>query len=224
MNQMFGSYSRTSSTGSIDMMSSSAQSSAQNTDGSITTDDEDSDQKSQMNYKERRREAHTQAEQKRRDAIKRGYEDLQHLVPTCQQQDSVSSYKLSKATILQRSIDYIQYLQQQKKKQEEELQSLRKEVVALQIMKTNYEEIVKLHQQQQQQPGLNTNQISDEIKFEVFQAICESLFRTFDGSVEVNNFSQLSANTFSWLEEHCKPQTLKEMVFEILNQLKSQLS
>ena len=49
-------------------------------------------------------------------------------VPTCQQQDSVSSYKLSKATILQRSIDYIQLLHQQKKKQDDELQSLRKEV------------------------------------------------------------------------------------------------
>lgn len=91
-----------------------------NTDCSITTDDSDSDTKS--NYKERRREAHTQAEQKRRDAIKKGYEDLQYLVPSCQQQDSVSSYKLSKATILQRSIDYIQTLQTQKKKQDEDLQ------------------------------------------------------------------------------------------------------
>ena len=90
------------------------------TDCSITTDDSDSDTKS--NYKERRREAHTQAEQKRRDAIKKGYEDLQFLVPSCQQQDSVSSYKLSKATILQRSIDYIQTLQIQKKKQDEDLQ------------------------------------------------------------------------------------------------------
>ena len=36
------------------------------------TDDEDSDSamKPAMSYKERRREAHTQAEQKRRDAIK----------------------------------------------------------------------------------------------------------------------------------------------------------
>ena len=37
-----------------------------NTDCSITTDDEDSDNKSNLNYKERRREAHTMAEQKRR--------------------------------------------------------------------------------------------------------------------------------------------------------------
>lgn len=74
------------------------------------TDDEDSDCKSTKSYKERRREAHTQAEQKRRDAIKKGYSSLQDLVPTCQQQDPISGYKLSKATVLQRSIDYIQVI------------------------------------------------------------------------------------------------------------------
>lgn len=42
---------------------------------------------SPLSYKERRREAHTQAEQKRRDAIKKGYDTLQELVPTCQQTD-----------------------------------------------------------------------------------------------------------------------------------------
>lgn len=71
-------------------------------------------------------------------------------------------YKLSKATVLQKSIDYIQYLQQQKKKQEEERNALRKEVVALRIMQTNYEQIVKA---QQTQPG-NTR-VSDEVKFSV---------------------------------------------------------
>lgn len=42
---------------------------------------------SPLSYKDRRREAHTQAEQKRRDAIKKGYDTLQELVPTCQQTD-----------------------------------------------------------------------------------------------------------------------------------------
>lgn len=211
---------RSASNGSFEMISS--QSSAQNTDCSLTTDDEDSDHKSTLSYKERRREAHTQAEQKRRDAIKKGYEDLQYLVPTCQQQDSVSSYKLSKATILQRSIDFIQVLQKAKKNQEEELQQLRKEVVALQIMKQNYEQIVKLHQQSQ--PGHNANQISDEVKFEVFKALCDNLFQSFDGTVSVNNFSDLSACTFNWLESNCKPHTLKEVSMLIMDQLKRQLS
>lgn len=52
-------------------------------------DDEDDleSKSSPLSYKERRREAHTQAEQKRRDAIKKGYDTLQELVPTCQQTD-----------------------------------------------------------------------------------------------------------------------------------------
>lgn len=202
-------FSRTSSTGSIHTSSSAHNS-----------DDEDSD-KSTISYKERRREAHTQAEQKRRDAIKKGYDQLQDLVPTCQQQDSISGYKLSKATILQRSIDYIQFLIQQKKKQEEDLAALRKEVIALQIMKVNYEQIVKAHQNQPSQPE---NQVSDEVKFHVFQAIMDSLFQSFNNSISVANFAELSGCIFSWLEEYCKPQTLRELVISILRQLNAQIS
>lgn len=72
---------------------------------SFFTEDDDDDsggdsnsKTTSLSYKERRREAHTQAEQKRRDAIKRGYDALQDLVPTCQQNDA-SGYKLSKATV-----------------------------------------------------------------------------------------------------------------------------
>lgn len=164
-------------------------------------DEEVEDKGSTLPYKDRRREAHTQAEQKRRDAIKKGYDSLQGLVPTCQQPD-ISGYKMSKATVLQKSIDYIQFLLQQKKKQEEERNALRKDVVALQIMKANYEQMVK---SQQNQPGLSENRVSDELKFHVFQNILEQLFITFN-TISVNNFSELSACVFTWLEEHCKPQ------------------
>lgn len=127
-------------------------------------EDEDSDNKnSTISYKERRREAHTQAEQKRRDAIKKGYDSLQDLVPSCQHTDS-SGYKISKATVLQKSIDYIQFMLQQKKKQEIERKALRKEVVGLSIMLANYEQIVKAHQTQ---PGHAEMRISDEMKFQV---------------------------------------------------------
>lgn len=168
-------------------------------------------------YKERRREAHTQAEQKRRDAIKKGYEDLQHMVPTCQQQDSTSSYKLSKATILQRSIDYIQSLRKSKVKTEHELKSLRRELCALQIMKGNYEQMLKQHQQISNfQNNQQTNQMSEQLKFQIFQAFCDNLFDSFQRCVSFGDFKQVSSSVFSWLEEYCKPQTLKEMCLSIL--------
>nr|XP_050869497.1 max-like protein X isoform X3 [Vespula vulgaris] len=210
-------FSRCSSTGSVNTASSSAH----NTGGfDLISEDEDSDNKnSTISYKERRREAHTQAEQKRRDAIKKGYDSLQNLVPTCQHTDS-SGYKLSKATVLQKSIDYIQFLLQQKKKQEDERNALRKEVVALRIMQANYEQIVKAHQTQ---PGHAEMRISDETKFQVFQAIMDRLFQSFN-NISVANFAELSGCVFSWLEEHCKPQTLREVVLSVLQQLNNQIS
>ncbi|XP_059725477.1 max-like protein X isoform X2 [Haemorhous mexicanus] len=188
------------------------------------TDDEDSDcaqESPKDTYKDQRRRAHTQAEQKRRDAIKKGYNDLQAIVPTCEQQDfSISSQKLSKAIVLQKTIDYIQFLHKEKKKQEEEVSTLRKDVMALKIMKVNYEQIVKAHQDN---PNEGKNQISDEVKFNVFQGIMDSLFQSFNASVSVTSFQELSACVFSWIEEHCKPQTLRDIVIGVLHKVKSQL-
>ncbi|XP_026063856.1 max-like protein X isoform X1 [Carassius auratus] len=190
------------------------------------TDDEDSDNRHETPYKEsykdRRRQAHTQAEQKRRDAIKKGYDDLQSIVPTCLQQSdfAMATQKISKATVLQKTIDYIQFLHKEKKKQEEDVSTLRKEVMALKIMKTNYEHIVKAHQNNPQQ---GSEQVSDQVKFSVFQSIMDSLFQSFSASVSVNSFQELSACVFSWIEEHCKPQTLREFVVTVLQQVNGQL-
>uniref|UniRef100_A0A8P4KLY5 Max-like protein X n=1 Tax=Dicentrarchus labrax TaxID=13489 RepID=A0A8P4KLY5_DICLA len=188
--------------------------------------DEDSDYRHETSYKDsykdRRRQAHTQAEQKRRDAIKKGYDDLQSIVPTCQQQSefAVGAQKISKATVLQKTIDYIHFLHKEKKKQEEEVSVLRKEVMALKIMKTNYEHIVKAHQNNPQQ---GEDQVSDQVKFNIFQSIMDSLFQSFSNSVSVSSFQELSACVFSWIEEHCKPQTLREFVVGVLRQLNGQL-
>jgi len=123
--------------------------------------------------------------------------------------------------ILQRSIDYIQYLMQQKKKQGDELDSLRKEVMALKIMKANYEHIVKAHQNT---PQAGQNQVPDEVKFQVFQQVMDTLFQSFNASISVANFAELSGCVFSWLEEYCKPQTLRELTLGILRQLNQQLN
>lgn len=48
-------------------------------------------------------------------------------------------------------------------------ETLRKEVVALRIMQTNYEQIVKA---QQAQPGHTETRISDELKFSVVNKHC----------------------------------------------------
>lgn len=92
-----------------------------------------------------------------------------------------------------------------------------RQVIALQIMKSNYEQMVKQHQQT---PGQSANQISDDVKLQVFEAMCDNLFQSFDNTVSVDNFAELSRCIFSWLEESCKPQTLKQITGSILSQMK----
>lgn len=66
--------------------------------------------------------------------------------------------------VLQKSIDYIQYLLQQRRRQEDERNALRKDVVALRIMQANYEQIVKA---QHSVPGHNEQRLTDQDKFQV---------------------------------------------------------
>lgn len=156
----------------------------------MVEDEEDSgdNKNSSKSYKERRREAHTQAEQKRRDAIKAGYEILQELVPTCQQNDT-SGYKPSKATILQKSIDYIGYLHIQRKKQDDERTALQKEVAGLRIIQSNYEHML---QNQQTSPGRTEARLSDEAKFQLVREP-DQFFYLF--SMLPNYFSFYSTNS-----------------------------
>uniref|UniRef100_A0A1B0AHH8 BHLH domain-containing protein n=1 Tax=Glossina pallidipes TaxID=7398 RepID=A0A1B0AHH8_GLOPL len=209
-------YSRCSSAGSIHTPNSSPH---------HTDDDDDSGDNSigragatvatTLSYKERRREAHTQAEQKRRDAIKKGYDNLQELVPNCQQNDTASGYKLSKQLILQKSIDYIGYLNQQKKKQEEEFAALQKEVIALRIIQNSYEHML---QHQKANPGPEEARLTDDAKFQVFQALMDEMFITFQ-HIPMDNFKQLIAGVIPWLEEHCKPHILRNILSYTLQQM-----
>lgn len=85
---------------------SSRSSSAHNSDDVGSSDSEENKSSSSLSYKERRREAHTQAEQKRRDAIKKGYDGLQELVPTCQQNDASGGKPLHIGVVSRRIIIY----------------------------------------------------------------------------------------------------------------------
>lgn len=165
-------------------------------------------------YKERRREAHTQAEQKRRDAIKKGYDTLQDLVPTCQQNEA-SGYKLSKASVLQKSIEYILYLHQHKKKQDDERVALQKEVTGLAMIKNSYEQML---QHQQSSPGHAEKRVPDDMKFNVFQAIMEEMFVSFE-ALPMNDFAELTTGVIPWLEENCKPHLLRDVVSRTLQQV-----
>lgn len=44
----------------------------------------------------------------------------------------------------------------------------------------------------------------------------DQLFLTFS-NISANNFTELSAGVFSWVEEYCKPQTLIETVVDVIH-------
>jgi len=192
------------------------------------SDDEDSDGRSHsaLSYKERRREAHTQAEQKRRDSIKKGYEYLQDLVPSINEDTSpsASNAKASKAVVLQKAIEYIQQCEGQKRQQEEEVMSLRRELASLQIIRDTYDELVKVHQRSTG-TGVEGDDgifIPSEVKFRVFQVLMDSLFMSFNEKVGMSNFQELSRCVISWIEEFCTPYALQDLMLHILEQTKKE--
>jgi len=84
-------------------------------------------------------------------------------------QTSPGGVRLSRAAILQKGIEYIAYLNEQSAKQMEQLESLKKEVTAMRIMKENYEMITRAHQSSTGQGNSNTKeaQVPEELKFRV---------------------------------------------------------
>ncbi|XP_003385283.1 PREDICTED: max-like protein X [Amphimedon queenslandica] len=158
-----------------------------------------------------KRDIHSINEQKRRDLIKNGYAHLLDLVPTCR--PSSAGNRPSRAVILQRTIDYIMYLHSQAIKQQDQVEELEKEVKALSIMKENYEQIARAHQNT---AATNSQQLPDYVKFIVFRGIADQLFQSFNSSIDVTSFDTLSSCIINWLEECCKPQTLREIVLSNL--------
>lgn len=208
----------------------SSASSAHNTDA----DDSDSDAK--KHQKDRRRERHTKAEQVRRDQIKKGYDDLVALVPTLNgltmdgevpsSSDAMgsrimSSSKPSKAAVLQKSIDYVLWLEKEAKRQEEEVEMVRREVTGLKIMKDHYQQMLAEAKQAEEMHVQNqrTSVAVQEAKFTIFKELMESLFGSFDAIVGVTSFVELSSGVIRWLEEHCAPQSMHYRLSTILQRL-----
>lgn len=169
---------------------------------------------------EKRRLSHTAAEQKRRNAIKQGFELLQNVLPYCQQIDPIISTRITRATTLEQTIDYIHELEKEKDKHDHDLDSLKKEIMALRIMKSNYEEMLQYHRNT---PKDNSVEINDETKFDLFVKFSDNLFNSFQAMINPNSFGELSASMFNWLEQKCTATNLKNFVLLSLYQAAQQI-
>ncbi|XP_015255954.1 PREDICTED: carbohydrate-responsive element-binding protein-like isoform X2 [Cyprinodon variegatus] len=175
---------------------------------------------------ETRRITHISAEQKRRFNIKLGFDTLQNLVTTLSSQPSI---KISKATTLQKTAEYISKMQQERAQLHEEVQRLREEIQHLNSS-------INVCQQQLPATGVPiTRQRFDYMrqkfreyvraqtlqnwKFWIFSIIIEPLFESYNGMVSTASAEDLCRSTLSWLDQHCALPALRPMVLSSLRLL-----
>ncbi|XP_077361722.1 carbohydrate-responsive element-binding protein isoform X2 [Festucalex cinctus] len=178
-----------------------------------------------------RRITHISAEQKRRFNIKLGFDTLHNLVTTLSSQPSI---KISKATTLQKTAEYISKMQQERALLHEEAQRLRDEIQLL-------NSAINACQQQLPATGVPiTRQRFDHMrqkfreyvqaqtlqnwKFWIFSIIIEPLFESYNGMVSTASVEQLCQSTLSWLDQHCSLPSLRPMVLSSLRLLSTTTS
>lgn len=187
---------------------------------------EDNNNPNDATQKTKRREAHTQAEKRRRDSINRGYLELQRVVPTVQSEtDPNSGQKISKFQILLRSIDYLEFLKQQNDAQDAELTRLKKEYAGLNLMKSSYQRLSgeTTSQQINSEPTQVRNQEhQNEIKLQFFKLLGDQLFTSFDEQVSCDDIAALFNTVVPWLEYECNPNRINEIVKQLLEQIDSE--
>ncbi|XP_073931820.1 carbohydrate-responsive element-binding protein isoform X4 [Castor canadensis] len=178
------------------------------------------------NKTENRRITHISAEQKRRFNIKLGFDTLHGLVSTLSAQPSL---KVSKATTLQKTAEYIVMLQQERAAMQEEAQQLRDEIEELNAA---------INRCQQQLPATGvpiTHQRFDQMrdmfddyvrtrtlhnwKFWVFSILIRPLFESFNGMVSTASLHSLRQTSLAWLDQYCSLPALRPTVLNSLRQL-----
>ncbi|XP_019618536.1 PREDICTED: MLX-interacting protein-like isoform X3 [Branchiostoma belcheri] len=184
---------------------------------------------SQEKYKggsDQRRAIHISAEQKRRFNIKVGFDTLHTLIPTLSSQGNV---KISKAAMLQKTVDYTKKLQAERQQMLEEARVLKQEIEELNSAISNC---------QAQLPATGapvTRQRSDHMKemfdeyvrtrtsqnwkFWIFSLIIRPLFETYNSAVSTGSMEDFCRTVLSWLDEHCSLPALRPTVLNSLRQL-----
>ncbi|KAM7088614.1 LOW QUALITY PROTEIN: carbohydrate-responsive element-binding protein [Ciconia maguari] len=175
---------------------------------------------------ESRRITHISAEQKRRFNIKLGFDTLHSLVSTLSAQPSI---KVSKATTLQKTAEYICKLQQERAALQDEAQRLREQIEELNGS-------INLCQEQLPATGVPiTHQRFDQMrsmfdeyvrsstlqnwKFWIFSIIIRPLFESFNGMVSTASMESLTQTSLAWLDQHCSLPALRPTVLSSLRQL-----
>ncbi|XP_075710241.1 carbohydrate-responsive element-binding protein isoform X2 [Rhinoderma darwinii] len=179
---------------------------------------------------ENRRITHISAEQKRRCNIKLGFDTLQNLVTNPHGQHN----KFSKATILQKTVEYICKLQQERAQLQEESQRLRRQVqelsdtISLCQQQLPASGVPVTHQRFQHMRQMFQNYVQSRTlqnwKFWLFSILIRPLFESFNHMVSTASMTDLRATSMEWLDQHCSLPALRPTVLSSLCQLSTSTS
>ncbi|XP_067863994.1 carbohydrate-responsive element-binding protein-like isoform X1 [Heptranchias perlo] len=159
---------------------------------------------------------HISAEQKRRFNIKLGFDTLHRLVTSL---DSQPGVKVSKATTLRKTAEYIVKLQQERAQTQEEVQRIREDIEKINAA-------INICQQQLPATGVPVTRqrfrqmremFSEYVrvrtlhnwKFWIFSIFIRPLFESFNGMVSTGSVDDLCQTALSWLEQHCSLPALR---------------
>ncbi|KAM6403273.1 carbohydrate-responsive element-binding protein [Rhynochetos jubatus] len=182
--------------------------------------------RSESSKMESRRIMHISAEQKRRFNIKLGFDTLHSLVSTLSAQPSI---KVSKATTLQKTAEYICKLQQERVALQDEAQQLREQIKELngsinlcqeQLPATG---VPITHQRFSRMRSMFDEYVRSSTlqnwKFWIFSIIIRPLFESFNGMVSTDSLESLTQTSLTWLDQHCSLPALRPTVLSSLRQL-----
>eukprot|EP00124_Ichthyophonus_hoferi_P004562 Ihof_evm2s519 gene=Ihof_evmTU2s519 len=160
--------------------------------------------------------AHIAAEQKRRNNIKVGFQDLQGMLPSYKAKGPAQ--KLSISAILFQALDYINMLQQQKNDLTIEVAKLQNESLSLKAINMKFQQVAAM-----QQPGMGaipyetnpyeTNRLDspEQAKFLLFKTFVSKLYGTFEEGVCMDSMEGLQASVYQWLDTHVETEELQHI-------------
>jgi len=144
---------------------------------------------------QRRRNAHTAAEKKRRDSINKGFEDLQKVVPEAMYEfDPETGQKISKPIILKRTIDHIEKLGKTHDELIDEYKSLKSEMDALNVINECYNHIYP-----EERYSLSSTEINNR-KLHMMIDFYRTQFSNFDQLVDCSDYRVLCQAIIHWMQ------------------------
>uniref|UniRef100_A0A6A7FP01 MLX-interacting protein-like n=1 Tax=Hirondellea gigas TaxID=1518452 RepID=A0A6A7FP01_9CRUS len=184
-----------------------------------------------VQYRERRRMCHINAEKKRRCSIKSNFEMLHVLIPST---SSSCNSKISKAALLNKGADYITQLKSERSQLAEQIQERKAELerLAAQISAAQSQlpatGAPMTHSRHNKLEQMYSDYVRERTlqswKFYIFSMLGETLLDSFNANVSTASVEDLSRSALAWLDQHCSLNLLRPVVSNTMLRLSTTTS